>query len=119
MHKAALNPNLIRPLLIVLFLVIMQVLRAVKSSKTPKPAPRPGTGNGISSGTASPEAIPQKVDPPRLRKNEWTANAGLFTMSEKIQQPPKIEPESSFVPSLLLLALLVCLGIMAYQYLAR
>jgi len=119
MHKVAFNPALLRPLLIVLFLIIMQVLRAVKNSKTPKPTPRPDAARGVPSSVASPEFIQQKADQPRLRQNQWNANAGLFKMSEKIQLPPKIEPESSFIPSLLLLALLVCLGMMAYQYLAR
>jgi len=119
MHKVAFNPALLRPLLIVLFLIIMQVLRAVKNSKTPKPTPRPGAASGTPTSIALPEVMQQKADQPRLRQNQWTANAGLFKMSEQVQLPPKIEPESSFVPSLLLLALLVCLGMMAYQYLAR
>lgn len=37
-------------------------------------------------------------------------------MSEQLRQPPTIEPESSMVPSLLLLALVVCLCAMAYRY---
>jgi hypothetical protein len=33
-----------------------------------------------------------------------------------IQEPPKIEPETSFLPSLLLLALVVSLCLLAYRY---
>jgi hypothetical protein len=41
---------------------------------------------------------------------------GLPKFSEPFQQPPAIKPESSFVPSLLLLALVVCLCMIAYRY---
>lgn len=119
MHKVAFNPALFRPLLIVLFLIIMQILRAVKNSKTPKPTPRPGAAKGMPSSVTPPEVMQQKADRPPLLQKQWTAKPGLFKMTEQVQLPPKIEPESSFVPSLLLLALLVCLGILVYRYLAR
>ncbi len=138
MHGAALNPSLIRPLLIVLFLVITQILRAAKVSKTPSKTPpktmsetaNPGTRTGV--GTATQlgdvfrEAMRQRAEQTRARQSQQPVNVDVVG-SEVVQvgeefheppfqPPPKIEPESSFVPSLLLLALLACLCLMAYRY---
>jgi hypothetical protein len=117
MHKIAFNPALIRALLIVLFLVISQILRASKRSKTANPTARPAAATGSPLSDALREAMRQKAD--RARQSERPPDGELLQMSEPFQQPPKIEPQSSFVPSLLLLALLVCLCLMAYRYWAR
>jgi hypothetical protein len=119
MHKIAFNPALIRALLIVLFLVITQILRASKRSKTANPTARPAAATGSPLSDALCEARQQRADQARARQSERPADGVLLQMSEPFQQPPKIEPQSSFVPSLLLLALLVCLCLMAYRYWAR
>jgi hypothetical protein len=122
MPRAAFNPALIRPLLIVLFLVITQILRARKMSKMPqsaKPAPR-SEGTGMRLGDALREAMRQRAEQARPQSeqplNAERAEAEPLQLDEPFQQPPKIEPESPIVPSLLLMALLACLCLMAYRY---
>ncbi len=121
MHGAALNPSLIRALLIVLFLVITQIMRAAKMSKTAKPGTRTGAGTGIQLGDVLREAMRRRVEQARGQSELplQRSKAEPRRIDEPLQQPPKIEPESSFVPSLLLLALLACLCLMAYRYWAR
>ncbi len=116
MREAALNPTLIRVLLIVLFLVITQIMRAARTSKTGKPPARPGAATGSPLSDSLREAMQQRADQARARQSERPAEGELLQMSEQVQQPPKIQPESSFIPSLLLLALLACLCLMAYRY---
>ncbi len=120
MRGAALNPSLIRALLIVLFLVITQIMRAAKLSKTAKPGTRTGAGTGIQLGDALREAMRRRGERARgqseLPLQGEQSKAEPRRLDEPFQQPPKIEPESSFVPSLLLLALLACLCLMAYRY---
>ncbi len=123
MHRAALNPALIRALLIVLFLVISQIMRARKMSKSGKPGTRSGAGTGVQLGDALREALRQRTEQARgqseLPLQGERIQKSPRQLGEPFQQPPKIEPESSFVPSFLLLALLACLGLLAYRYWAR
>jgi hypothetical protein len=132
MHGATLNPALIRTLLIVLFVVITQIMRAAKMSKTAKPGTakpgatakpdaRSGAGTGMQLGDALREAMRQRAEQARARQSEQPvqavrSEAEPLAFDEPFQQPPKIEPDSSIVPSLLLLALLACLCLMAYRY---
>jgi hypothetical protein len=72
------------------------------------------------------EAMRQRAEQTRARQSEQPVDVddvgsevvqvGEEFREPPFQQPPKIEPESSFVPSLLLLALLACLCLMAYRY---
>jgi hypothetical protein len=118
MLAATPNPALIRVVLIVLFLVISQILRAAKKSSSSKPAPEAAPGKGSQIGEVLREAMRQAADPTRGRQSGQAVNAEP-QVSEQFQQPPTTEPESSFVPSLLLLALFACLCLMAYRYWAR
>jgi hypothetical protein len=131
MHTAAFNSDLIRPLLIVLFLVITQILRAAKMSKTAKPSAR--TGADTAPAAAAPkltnafrEAMRRRAEQARSQQGGQPVQAEPTEAEppqfvEGFQQPPfqqpaTIQPESSIVPSLLLLALLACLCLMAYRY---
>lgn len=123
MHGAALNPALIRALLIVLFVVITQLVRAAKMSKTapPKPTAQAGAPKAAPLGDAFREAMRQRAEQIRARQSgqplqDEPDEAEPLSSDAPFAQPPKIEPESSFVPSLLLLALLACLCLMAYRY---
>jgi hypothetical protein len=116
------NAVLIRAVLIVLFLAIMQIFRAAMTPRKPKPAAGSGAGNGSRTGDLLREALRQAPDPVGAPRNAQPPPAERFQVSEpspQLQQPPKIGPESSFVPSFLLLALFVCLCAMAYRYWAR
>lgn len=120
MHEAAANPAWIRLALIVLFLIITQILRARKRSQAPKP-----TGGKGSPLEALREAMREAAEQARAQQSGQSTNRESSEVSEQfrqppkienIQQPPTIEPESSFIPSLLLLALLGCLVLMAYRH---
>lgn len=126
MHETALNPALIRVLIIALFLIMTQILRAVKTSKAPKPPARAGAGNAPQRGETLRDAMRQAAEQARARRSGQSTDGPSPTFSDSFQQqpfqqpsfdqPPAIEPESSFIPSLLLLALLGCLCLMAYRY---
>jgi hypothetical protein len=113
---ARLVMGLVRFLLIVLVLVVPLLMRMAKQRRTATPPVRP---KASPLGEALREARRQPAEQARARgegPSEITREAGALRMSEPMNLPPKIEPESSFFPSLLLLALLVCLGVMAYRY---
>jgi hypothetical protein len=114
------NPTFIRAAIIVLFLVITTFLRARQLSKTPKPVSRPGNAPSLD---AVREAMRQASETAQRRRNETllreehpVPDGEPLKLNEAFKQPPTIQPESSFLPSLLLLALLVCLCLMAYRY---
>jgi hypothetical protein len=106
--------ELIRLVVIIAFFAISFILRAAKArSNKPAPAPpaRPTPLDAVreamrkaSEQARTGQSAPNPTEPPQLL--------------ESLPQPPAITPESSIVPSLLLLALLVCLGLMAYRYFA-
>jgi hypothetical protein len=109
---------LVRFLLIVLVLVAPLLMRLAKQRKTATPPVRP---KASPLGEALREVRRQSAEQARARREgptEITREADALRMSERMNLPPTIEPESSFFPSLLLLALLVCLGVMAYRYFA-
>ena len=121
MHGTALNPALIRTLVILLLLVITQILAAVKRSKTAKPSARTGVGPATQWGDALREAMRQRAEQARTRLSKLPVSEQPSQVSQEFQQPPfqqppTIEPESSLVPSLLLLALLATLCLLAYRY---
>jgi|SRR5476651_1365989 hypothetical protein len=109
------NPeSLIRAVLIVLFLVVTFVLRARKLQGSTKPGTR---AKGPQLGESLREAMRQAAEQARARKSGQTVEGELTRPSdEPFEQPPKIQPESSFIPSLLLLALAACLCLIAYRY---
>jgi hypothetical protein len=116
------NSTLIRFVLIVLFLAITQIFRAVMAPRKPKPAAGGGAGNGKRTGDLLREALRQSPEQASAPRSMQPTPPERFQISERsplLQQPPKIGPESSFVPSFLLLALFVCLCAMAYRYWAR
>ena len=134
MNDTAFNPALIRVLLIVAFLVLSQFLRMRTPAKTTKPAPAGKqsplelireamqqakqqtqtrqSGQPLDQFRRKPgptvDEFPMQIDQPQVTQD--------FRLGEQLQQPPSIQPESTFVPSLLLLALLACLFLMAYRY---
>jgi hypothetical protein len=112
---------LIRVMVIALFLIITQFLRAAKTSKTSKPASPMSAGKESQVGEVLRNAMRQAAEQARARRNEPTAYGPSPQFGEpfqqpQFQQPPTIEPESSFIPSFLLLALLACLCLMAYRH---
>jgi hypothetical protein len=115
MHETGLNPAMIRVVVIVLFLIITQVLRARKKSQPSKPTLGEGTGRASSLEMLR-EAMRQVSDQARTRQGESPVDGEPLQLSQELQQPPTIEPESSLIPSFLLVALLACLCLMAYRY---
>ena len=116
------NAMLIRVVLIVGFLVAMQIFRAVMTPKKSKPAAGNGAGSGSPTGDLLREALRQSPSQARAPRSAQPPPPERFQISEPsplLRQPPKIGPESSFVPSFLLLALFACLCAMAYRYWAR
>ena len=112
MPKSGPNLELIRAALIVLFVVISFVLRAARMPKKQGPTPQAGSGLDMRLGELL-RGMKRQAEAPM---GEQAEDAERLQLKEPFQQPPKIEPESSFLPSLLLLALLVCLCLMAYHY---
>jgi hypothetical protein len=120
MHETGFNPALIRVVLIVLFLIITQVLRARKTSR---PVAKTSTDK-VSPLAAVREAMRQAAEQARAQQSGEVADGEPPQVREQfqlpgvenIQQARPIEPESSWISSFLLLALLVCLFLMAYRY---
>jgi hypothetical protein len=126
MHGTGPNPALIRGVFIVLIVLISQILRMAKKSKASNPAAGGGGGKG------SPLEVLRQVkrqasNPARGPRSELPVQGEPMAVAEplrfeeqqpfqQVQQPPTIGPESSLIPSLLLLALLACLCVMAYRY---
>jgi len=127
MHGAGPNPAMIRLVLIVVFLVLPYVLRAVTKSKGSKPASGTGAGKGAPLETLR-ETMRQAAEQARARRGQLAGRTErteqmaaaepleFRQQNQQIQQAPTIEPESSWIPSMLLLALLACLCLMAYRY---
>lgn len=120
----SLNPALIRVVLIALFFIVPLVLRAARLSASSKPASSAGERKKSPLESLR-EAMLQAAEQAGTAQNGKPAEkpAGevraAFQQPSKIgdlRQPPAIGPESSFIPSLLLLALLACLFLMAYRY---
>ncbi len=132
MSDTAFNPALIRVVIIVGFLILSQFLRMRKSTPSARPAPPNPAGKQAPlelmreamqqakqqaqarqqnqprpTGQAV-EEFPMQVDQPQVLQD--------FRIGEQLEQPPTIQPESSLIPSVLLLALLACLFLMAYRY---
>ena len=129
MHETGFSPAVIRVVLIVLFLIITQILRARKVSQAAKPAEKTSMDKG-SPLDALREAIRKAAEQARAQQSGEVAGEEplqereLFHQSpfqqppriESIQQAQPIQPESSLISSFLLVALLVCLFLMAYRY---
>jgi hypothetical protein len=113
MPRFALNPAMIRVVLIVLFVLVSQILRFRKMSKAPKPPTSASKGSPME---ALRESMRQASEQARARQGKTPAEGGVLQPIEQLQMPSKIEPESSFIPSMLLVALLACLCLMAYRY---
>ena len=115
MNYAGLNPELIRTLVIVAFFVFSLVMRARKKPpmKGPVKPPAPARTLDLSgwlrdANRPKPGAAPLE----QPRKDEfWPMQA-----PEKMRVPDPIQPETPWLPTLLLLALAVCLCLMAYRY---
>ncbi len=120
MPTPALNPGLIRVVLIALFVVITQILRAAKMSKTAKPVAQSGQDTGNRLGDVLREAMRQRAEQTRARQSGESSQESTgvepLEFDKPFQQPSKIEPESAYVSSLLLLALPACLCLMVYRY---
>lgn len=112
------NSEIIRIAIIVIFAVVTLLSRFAKKTAPPRPTSSPGTSGttpwetlrqamrqGAEQGRPIQQPRPFQVPPPQLR--------------DSFNQPPATQPESSFLPSLLLLALFVCLCLIAYRYFAR
>lgn len=129
MAEPAFNPATIRIVVIVLFVIISQFLRAKKRSQSPAPTPSGGTAKA-SPLDAMREAMKQAADQARARRGPGPMGTGSVDtgsldtgsletvpqLSQELEQPSSIQPESSFIPSALLLALFACLCFMAYRY---
>jgi len=113
MPKFTLNPALIRVILIVLFVAVTQILGARKRANAPKPTP--GTRKGSPLEVLR-ESMRQASDQARTGQGKGQIEGEALQISQQLQQPSTIEPESSFIPSVLLVALLACLCLMAYRY---
>jgi len=113
MPKLAINPTVIQALLVVLFVVVSQILGARKRANAPKPTQAPRT---MSPMEQLRESMKQASDQARSGQGDKFVAGEALQLNEQFQQPPKIQPESSFIPSMLLLALLACLCLMAYRY---
>jgi hypothetical protein len=121
MHEKTFNPVFIRVVVLVVFLIITQIMRVVNKAKPP--AKRDDQGSPLESLRV---AIRQATEQIRAGASESRADGQSPSVDEKFQQPrfqqsefnqpPATEPESSFIPSLLLLALLGCLCLMAYRH---
>lgn len=117
MHETGSNTALIRILLIVLILVVPQIIRAMQRAKKAKSvAEDAGPVRTNSLGDVLREAMRKSAEQARARRGELPMQAEPLRLNEQFEQPPKIEPESSFLPSMLLLALVACLCLMAYRY---
>jgi hypothetical protein len=120
MRAAAINSDLIRPILVMLFFVVALILRASEMAKRSKAAKAARGADTITRKETSfemlREAMRQAAEQARIRRGGDPRQAEALQMGEQFQAPPTIEPESSIVPSLLLLALLACLCLMAYRY---
>ncbi len=122
MRELGSNATLIRVVLIVGFLAAMQIFRAVMTPKKSKPAAGSGAGKGSRTGDLLREALRQSPGEARTPRSAQPPTPERFQVSGPsplLRQPSKIGPESSFVPSFLLLALFACLCAMAYRYWAR
>lgn len=119
MHGMGFNAELIRVVLIVLVLMITLLLRARKMPRNSKPVPGSDAGKESRPGD-SPRPAPHQFSwEARAPRSDQPLSPDRFRVSEPLRQPSKIEPESSFVPSFLLLALVACLCVVAYRYWAR
>jgi hypothetical protein len=122
------NPRLLRVALLVLFMIVTQIFRVMAKSK---PAQRDRPGSPLEALKEAKRRIEQE----RARQQQRPQEAELLQPGEQFdqqqfqqpqfqqqdlqqpqfQQPPTVAPESSWFPSLLLLALAVCLCLMAYR----
>ncbi len=110
MHRAvAFDPALIR---IVFIAVLTAAAYFIRATRAPRPAKRDGMGSPLEGLR---EARRQLSEQGLARKQQPPSEAEPLRPGEQLQQPPKIQPESSWLPSLLLLALLACLCLMAYR----
>lgn len=106
---------LVRVVIIVLVLayaIINSIVRANRAASKPGPARKPSLGDLLRNTMTTP------AEQARMRQSQMPAEPLAFRLNEKLNQPPSIQPESSIFPSLLLLALVVSLGLLAYRFFA-
>ncbi len=118
MFASAPNSEVIRVVVIAAFAVITLVLRAIKKP-TPTPPPR---GTGVPRANpmdAIREAMRQASDQARTGRPQSPFQSAPPQVRDSFPQPPPIKPESPVLPTLLLVALFVCLCYMAYRYFAQ
>jgi len=90
-------------------MIAAQIFRVM--TKQPKPVQRDRPGLPLDALREAKRRIEQERDRQQLRLSEPKP----LQPSEQLQQPPTVAPESSWFPSLLLLALLACLCLMVYR----
>jgi hypothetical protein len=118
MLASAPNSELVRVVIIAAFALFTLVLRAIKKP-TPTPPPR---------GAGTPRTNPMDAIREAMRQASEQARTGRPPMPfqdeppqvrDSFPQPDAIKPESPILPTLLLVALFVCLCYMAYHYFAQ
>jgi hypothetical protein len=115
MLASAPNSELVRVVIIAAFALFTLVLRAIKKP-TPTPPAR-GTGAPRSNPVdAIREAMRQASEQARTGRPPSPFQAEPPQVRDSFPQPPAIKPESPVLPTLLLVALFVCLCYMAYLH---
>ena len=118
MPARAPSSELIRVVVIIAFFLLSIIMNARKKARATKQAPGPSAGTPLDSIR---EALRQAAEQARARRGEPPTGAEPLPLPQSFSQsqPPTIQPESSMIPTLLLLALLVCICLMAYRFFAH
>lgn len=111
------NSELIRVVIIVIFVAISVILRAAKKP-TPVPPPRGAAAPRPNPLDSLREAMRQASDQARAGRPQSPFQSEPPQVRDSFPQPPAIKPESPILPSVLLFALFICLCYMAYRYFA-
>jgi len=118
MPARAPSSELIRVVVIIAFFLLSIIMNARKKARATKPAPGQSGGTPLDSIR---EAMRQASEQARARRGQPPTGAEPLPLPQSFSQtqPPTIQPESSMIPTLLLLSLLVCIALMAYRFFAR
>jgi hypothetical protein len=121
MLDVSFNSSVIRLLLFVAILVIPQILRAVQKAQTKKTQKPAGTVARPASLPDLLETLRKSAEDTRARRPAEITTAEPQELREmsSVETPRGISFESAIMPSLLLVALLISLGWLAYHYWAR
>ncbi|PSH04798.1 MAG: hypothetical protein CXZ00_05365 [Acidobacteria bacterium] len=114
MEPRAPNPEIIRLLVILLFALFVLIRAKLARSSTTASGRTPGKAPQL--GDALREAMRKAAEQAEAQQYGQRFEERLPRLREQFEPPPAIKPESSFISSLLLLALLVCLCLLAYRY---